>query len=160
MEIIIRPYEEKDEKEFKKSIIDLQNFECDFDPEMLSGEATVDAWFNHILEENRKKDGQIFVAEVDENVVGFISLRIEPKVEEILLPNIKSVFVSDFIVNREFRGKGIGKLLMAKAYEYAKEKNIPYIKLSVFSANTNAKEMYRKLGFEDQSVTMIKKLNY
>ena len=102
----------------------------------------------------------IYVAEVDENPVGFISLRIESKVEEILSPNIKCVFVSDFIVNSEFRGKGIGRLLMAKADEYAKEKNISYIKLSVFSANTNAKEIYNKLGFEDQNVTMIKKLNH
>lgn len=160
MEIIIRQYKERDEKEFKQSIIDLQNFECAFDPEMLSGETTVDAWFNHVIEENKQKDGQIYIAEIDGKAIGFISLRTEPKGEEILLPNIKSVFISDFIVNPEFRGKGIGKLLMAKADEYAKEKNISYIKLSVFSANTNANEMYHKLGFENQSITMLKKLNH
>lgn len=158
MNIIIREYREADEKEFKQSIIDLQNYERAFDPEMLSGEATVDAWFNHVFEENKQKDGQVYVAEANGKAVGFISLRTELKGEEILLPNIKSVFVTDFIVSTDFRGKGVGKLLMAKADEYAKEKNISYIKLDVFLANSNANEIYHKLGFKDESATMIKKI--
>lgn len=158
MEIIIRQYEEKYEKEFKQSIIDLQNYELAFDSEMLSGEATVDAWFQHVLEENKQKEGRIFIAEVDGKAVGFISLRIELKGEQILLPDIKSVLISDFIIHPEFRGKGIGKQLLQKAEEYAKEKNIKYIKLSVFAANTNAKDIYKNLGFKEYSVTMLKRI--
>ncbi len=158
MGIVIRQYKEEDEKEFKQSIIDLQNYECAFDPEMLSGEATVDAWFNHVLEENKQKDGQVFIAEIDGKAIGFISLRIELKGEQILLPNIKSVLISDFIIHPEFRGKGVGKQLLQKADEYAKEKNITYIKLSVFAANTDAKEIYKNLGFKEYSVTMLKKI--
>jgi ribosomal protein S18 acetylase RimI-like enzyme len=158
MNIIIREYRESDEKEFRQSIIDLQNYECAFDPEMLSGEEIVDAWFNYVFEESKKKEGQIYVAEDKGKAVGFISLRIELKGEEILLPNIKSVYVTDFIVSPDFRGKGVGKLLMAKADESAKEKNISYIKLNVFSANSNANEVYHRLGFKDESVTMIKKV--
>ena len=158
MEIVIRQYNEEDEKEFKQSIIDLQNFECAFDPDMLSGETTVDAWFNYILEENKQKDGRIYIAEVDKKAVGFISLRVDAKGEEILLPSIKCIVITDFIINADYRGKGVGKLLLAKADEYAKEKSIAYIKLSVFAANTNARELYKKLGFEDYSVTMLKKI--
>ncbi len=158
MTIIIREYKEQDEKVFKQSIIDLQNYECAFDSEMLSGEETVDAWFNHIVKENQQKDGRIYIAENDGKAIGFISLRIEQKGNEILLPSIESVFITDFIIHPEFRGKGVGKLLLAKADEYAKERNISYIKLSVFAANTNAVELYRKLGFKDYDITFLKKI--
>lgn len=156
MNIIIREYKEQDEKALKQSIIDLQNYECAFDPEMLSGEETVDAWFNHVLEENKQKDGRIYIAENNKKAIGFISLRIEPKGNEILLPSVKSVFITDFIIQKEFRGKGIGKMLLAKADEYAKTKSISYIKLSVFAANTNVVELYHKLGFKDHDITMLK----
>lgn len=156
MNIVIREYKEKDEKAFKQSIIDLQNYECAFDPEMLSGEETVDAWFRHVLEENKEKDGRIYIAENNKKAIGFISLRIESKGDEILLPSIRCVFITDFIIQKEFRGKGVGKLLLAKADEYAKERNIPYVKLSVFSKNSNAVEMYHKLGFIDHDTAMLK----
>lgn len=157
MDIVIREYREEDEGDFRQSIIDLQNYERAFDVEMLSGEEAVEGWFHHVLEENKNKYGRIYVAEVDGRVAGFISLRVEFKGEEILLPNVKSVFVSDFIVKPEFRGRGVGKLLIAKADEYAKERNISYVKLSVFSENS-AKEVYKKLGFRDECVTMIKEV--
>lgn len=51
-------------------------------------------------------------------------------------------------VAEEFRGRGIGKLLMNDLIEYARLNHIKEIKLSVDRANTNAIGMYKSYGFK------------
>lgn len=77
----------------------------------------------------------IFVAE-DRYVVGVLFLQIEN--DELNL---------GVVIDKEFRGIGIGKRLMDKAIEYAKKNNMD-LKLCVYEENKTAINFYRKLGFE------------
>ena len=52
-------------------------------------------------------------------------------------------------VSRDFRGKGIAKLLIEKLIERVKLiSDIEQINLTVISNNANAKTLYEKFGFE------------
>jgi RimJ/RimL family protein N-acetyltransferase len=56
-------------------------------------------------------------------------------------------FLTIFI-GRQWRGKGIGRLLMKELLEWAKQNNmIEKVSLSVFSTNFRAIKLYSKLGF-------------
>lgn len=54
-----------------------------------------------------------------------------------------------FYVNKEFRGKGIGKKLLKQVMDSAHEnENIQKVSLTVVSSQVAAIEMYKKEGFE------------
>jgi len=50
-------------------------------------------------------------------------------------------------VIREYRGRGIGKLLLSKCLEIAKNRDIEIVYLHVFSDNKSAIGLYESMGF-------------
>jgi ribosomal protein S18 acetylase RimI-like enzyme len=56
------------------------------------------------------------------------------------------------------RNQGIGTALANYAEVWAKEEGFEQITLRVFVNNLPAMKLYRKLGFEDESITMTKRL--
>ena len=53
-------------------------------------------------------------------------------------------------VAREWRGKGVGSALLAAAIDWARERGLHKLSLSVFPHNTAAIELYRKHGFVEE----------
>ena len=58
----------------------------------------------------------------------------------------KSLYLDDIYVKKEYRNKGIGKQLINKVIEFAKENNCSRIRWQVLNWNTPAIEFYKKLG--------------
>ena len=56
-------------------------------------------------------------------------------------------YIDDLIVNPEFRGQGIGRTLMDRAIEWAKEKRFPGIMLETQDDNVVACKFYESCGF-------------
>lgn len=76
------------------------------------------------------------VAYSDDEAVGTVRMRyIEPDVAKI----------ERFAVKSKMRGQGIGKLIMQKALEHLKSKNIREV---VLDSQSHAKGFYEKFGFE------------
>jgi len=50
-------------------------------------------------------------------------------------------------VLKAYRGKGLGKQLLEKAIEHAKQNGIEKVELDVFETNTRAIALYEKMGF-------------
>lgn len=57
----------------------------------------------------------------------------------------KSAWIGNFIVSKKYRGKGIGKKLLAEAIEYLDKKGKRQIYLN---ASSNAERLYEKFGFK------------
>lgn len=57
--------------------------------------------------------------------------------------------VHDIVVLKEFRGKGIGRLLLQKIIDIATGKDYCKVTLEVRSDNKNAQGLYNSLGFEE-----------
>lgn len=55
-------------------------------------------------------------------------------------------------VQAEARGKGIGASLLDKAEEWAKEKGLIRLELTVVQENTTARSLYEKAGFSEEGV--------
>ncbi len=58
-----------------------------------------------------------------------------------------------------YRNQGIGTALANYAEEWAKEEGFEQITLRVYVNNTSAMKLYRKFGFEDEQITMTKRLS-
>jgi ribosomal protein S18 acetylase RimI-like enzyme len=53
-------------------------------------------------------------------------------------------------VAREWRGRGVGAALLAAAIEWARERGLHKLSLSVFAHNAAAIALYRKFGFVEE----------
>ncbi len=82
---------------------------------------------------------QAFVAEVDEIVHGFALYYIRYSTWKG-----QRMYLEDFLVNDELRGRGIGKLLFDKLIEEAKEKKYSGIVWQVLDWNEPAINFYKK----------------
>lgn len=62
-------------------------------------------------------------------------------------PN-NSAFIGNVIIDKNYRSKGLGKLLISYMLNMAYDKyNLPEVKISVFSENTRALLLYSGFGF-------------
>ena len=102
-------------------------------------EVTVD--FDH-FEESGFGENPVwwaFVAEIDGNVEGFALYYIRYSTWKG-----QRMYLEDFLVNENFRGKGIGKLLFDKLIEEAKEKKFSGMVWQVLEWNEPAINFYKK----------------
>jgi ribosomal protein S18 acetylase RimI-like enzyme len=93
------------------------------------------------------RDYLVLVAETDGAAVGSLlasSRQVEGR--DGYLP-CRNVFIWYVVTEPAMRGRGIARSLIGAAAEWAAEKEADRIDLSVWSFNTNALELYRKLGF-------------
>ena len=68
------------------------------------------------------------------------------------------IYINAMIIADQYRGKGIGKLLVSELEKYAEENNILAIDVQTASFKTDAIEFYHKLGFVHERVQMRKSL--
>lgn len=90
-------------------------------------------------------DSAFFVAEMQEEVVGFVFCAAE---EDLLDEPAEQIYVQDIMVTENYRGLGIGKSLMKAVFVFAEERNISRINLMVLANNEKAVSFYNKLGFQ------------
>ena len=99
-----------------------------------------------------KNDNGVFVAEVDGEVKGYVFCDV---VEEA---SGKTLYIDDLCVDPSSRRLGIGRMLVNKAKEYAKDKDCNCLLLNVWEFNENALHFYEDYGFLTRSRHMELKL--
>lgn len=70
----------------------------------------------------------------------------------------KVIFIEDLCVEKNYRGKGIGKLIVDKVEKHSRELKVDALELNVWSVNTEGEKFYEKLGLKPKSVRMEKVL--
>ncbi len=129
-------------------------------PESEKGELNKQEWTTHMLEvfENirKRETSKIFVAtDQDQVLLGYLFVG----EGTYWITGQRCGYVYDIFVKQEFRGKGIGALLLEKAEEYSKEKGYSNIRLMVFADNEAATRLYRKMGYRAEAIHMGKALS-
>jgi [ribosomal protein S18]-alanine N-acetyltransferase len=65
---------------------------------------------------------------------------------------VDEAHVTSVAVRPEFRGRGLGELIMLVLLDVAMSKNARWMTLEVRMSNTSAQALYKKLGFRDAGV--------
>jgi ribosomal protein S18 acetylase RimI-like enzyme len=66
--------------------------------------------------------------------------------------------ITDIVVIGEAEGKGVGKALLAKGDEWARERGARWITLNVFESNKHAQRVYEKAGYQKEWIKYLKEL--
>ena len=96
---------------------------------------------------NEKEHSAIFVAVEEGKILGYLIMQGEMKPKRV--SHKVGVAVG---VHSESRGKGVGGSLFEYAHQWAKEKGIHRVELTVISKNEQAYKLYRKLGYETEGI--------
>lgn len=129
--IKISDFKEKDFSSVKNLLID--GFSKNFDNDM-----------NLNFIDNQSNFG--FVAINNETIIGFASIHVIEKL------NRRSCLIEDVVVDKNERGKGIGKLLIEHLINFSKSKSCDKIILNSKESNI---PFYNKLGFVQNEIQMI-----
>ena len=94
------------------------------------------------------------LAIADGDIVGF-SLILERATADIgLLVPCKFAYIQDFVVAEEYRSKGIGSALMEQSKQWAQERNLDCLRLSVLAENKDAQRFYKRHGLREHMINM------
>jgi len=93
-------------------------------------------------------DNYVFVAELDGQIVGTVTLYVKPK---FIREGRYVGRIADVATRDNYEGKGIGRELILAAVEEAKKRGCRKVTLS---SRKEAVEFYKKLGFVEWEVEM------
>jgi ribosomal protein S18 acetylase RimI-like enzyme len=103
----------------------------------------------------KQEDSMVFIAENEHHK--YIGHLIVGQTKGTIT-ELSSGYIYDIFVEQEFRGKGVGKLLLEKAENYCRKKRHSRIALLVPATNDSAIELYSKTGFKPERITMAKEI--
>ena len=89
------------------------------------------------------KNHDAFVAELDGKVIGWIGVE-----QTIMIESDPYCEINGLVIDENFRGKGIGKLLIEKAKQWGREKGNDKLKLRCNVMRTETHLFYQRLGFK------------
>jgi GNAT superfamily N-acetyltransferase len=131
MTLTIRAIEEKDKDQWLK----LWAGYLEFYKSTISPEQTELTW-KRLINNELKMFG--FVAESDEGVIGFTHCLFRPST----WTETDYCYLEDLFVDPNIRGKGVGRALMNKVFELAKEKNSKRVYWTTQEFNQTARVLY------------------
>lgn len=89
-----------------------------------------------------------------DDAIGYAFCRIMEEKGTENLRALKTFYIDDLCVDKQYRGQGIGKKLYGYAIEKAKEFGCYHLTLNVWHLNENAIKFYEKLGMKPLKTTM------
>lgn len=107
-----------------------------------------------VLENCRKllsnTNSHFLVAEIDEVVIGFINFT----TRKTVLHDGPSGLIDELVITKSYRSKGVGKQLISAVIKMCRQLGCCEIEVSTEKVNIEAKEFYRKCGFEERGVLL------
>ncbi|ROI00435.1 GNAT family N-acetyltransferase [Chryseobacterium daecheongense] len=107
-------------------------------------ESDIPAAENFLKERIEKKDSEIFVAENEDKLVGFVQLY--PLFSSTRMK--RYWLLNDLYVNENYRGKGFSKELIEEAKELCRSTNACGVLLETGKSNDIGNQLYPSCGFE------------
>jgi len=95
----------------------------------------------HVDEDVKEQAAGIFVAEVDGEILGYISTRLDPEAGKGRIPNLA--------VAASARGQGIGRKLIGHALDYFRTEGMGVAVIETMASNPIGQSLYPSCGFEE-----------
>ena len=155
-------YEDKYLEDVKDLLVELEEYILTIDkdeldqlhPEYRDKMAILD------LEEVNENDGKCYLAIEDDKAIGLIMgiIREYDEYDYLDYKCPKTGEITELIISKNIRSKGIGQQLMHTMEEYFRSVGCEYVTIDVFAYNELAKNFYRKQGYHSRMSIDIKKL--
>ena len=157
--MMIIDYTELYKEDVKNLLLELQEHIHSVDPEgyNIVGPDYREMAFLDTMEDVNKYDGKIMLYIEDNQVLGMVIGIINNEVEETYnFRAPKRGRISELVVKKDVRSKGIGSILLKKMEEYLHSVGCESILIGCFAYNSEAVEFYERNGYHNRMLDMIK----
>lgn len=96
----------------------------------------------------------VFVAVLDQKVVGYAFCIFQQHLSHNILTDIKTLYIDDLCVDENIRGQHIGKSIYEYVLKFAKKSGCYNVTLNVWTLNDDAMKFYEKCGLKPQKIGM------
>lgn len=155
-------YEDKYLEDVKDLLVELEEYILTIDKDNLDQihseyrdkMATLD------LEEVKDNNGKCYIAVENNKAIGVIMgiVRKYDKYDYLDYKCPKCGDITELVISKNVRSKGIGQQLITRMEEYFKSVGCEYVIVDVFAYNETAINFYNKKGYHARMYTNIKKL--
>ena len=152
---MIRLANEKDIEQINNLLFQVHKVHSDARPDLFKAGSKkyTDEELKEIIKDKEKP---IFVYEIDEKIEGYAFCILINHNNENSLCDYNSMYIDDLCVDKNCRGKGIGKKLFDYVLEYAKKLGCYNLTLNVWEGNDSAMQFYKNIGLKIQKIGMEK----
>jgi ribosomal protein S18 acetylase RimI-like enzyme len=154
---VIRECQPAEMPQVEACFVELQDFLHALEPNVLEGKAAK-KYFDFMRSRCAETSGKVFVAEEEQQVVGFVCVWGKVPSEELDEEPGEYAFISDLVVLPAYRRQRVGQALLERAEEYARSLGVKKIQLEVLANNTGALKLYTNDGFRAYHLLMTKDL--
>lgn len=144
----IRFANKKDVPLLKNYLIEMWLMHADYEPEYLNRgyieKSLVEKYLAPCFIKLPKS--YILIAEDNSKIIGFLKVDIT-KIEKFF-SSFKILYLDDLYILKEYRKKGIAKLLMSEAENMAKEKKLKIMKARIYSFNKPSQNLFSLFSFK------------
>lgn len=157
----IRTAEPQDRLVLVKLMELLQDVESELHPNRPSGSKIGNGHFAYLEEIVKKQDGQIYVAQSKEGIIGFVVCFVEELDEgdlHIVDQERKYGYISDLYVLATMRERGVGAALMKAAEEHFLDLKLEVVRVGLLCSNERAAKFYHKAGYQPYEIVYEKRL--
>ena len=160
MEII--EYNEKYKEDCKDLLVELEEYIVSIDEDHLDkvGKDYRELMLDIDLKEVEENEGKCYIAIENDKAIGLIMGLVVKYEEEDYLDYKcpRKGRITELIVTKNTRSKGVGKNLLIIMEEYLKNIGCEYINIEVFAYNKHAIDFYTKGNYHSRCIDMIKKV--
>ncbi|GAA6622650.1 GNAT family N-acetyltransferase [Scytonema sp. NUACC26] len=157
----IRSAESQDRPVLVKLMELLQDTESELHPNRPSGSQIGNEHFAYLEEIVKKQNGQIYVAQSKESIIGFVVCFVEELDEgdlHIVERERKYGYISDLYVLETMREGGVGAALMKAAENWFLDLELEVVRVGLLCSNEKAAKFYRKAGYQPYEIVYEKRL--
>lgn len=154
-------YSEIYRDDVKRLLRELQEYIVELDPYKfnLIEDGYEEQCFKIDYNEVKENNGIIYLAIENSNVVGLVMGVVKkPVLEYDYERKYNMGEVTELIVTKNVRSKGVGKKLIDKIEKYFKENCCKTVNIDVFGYNEMAKKFYFKNGYHTRMMTVSKEI--
>jgi GNAT superfamily N-acetyltransferase len=165
--IVIRPARASDAADLARNWIEVAKHYVELDPGAFRVPSTdgLVEFFEESLKRPRPDDSVWLVAEVDGEVVGDVSARLERPAEDAERQVLRylgevRVYVAALGVVQAYRRRGVGTRLMGAIEQWARESGAVCVMLDTYAASPLSVPFYeRGMGYRRRSIVFVKRLD-
>lgn len=103
-----------------------------------------------------KKNGFVEVVEYNDKIIGYLVGGLSERLSH--RKKAKYAELENMIIEKKFRGKGIGRKLTKNFIAWCKKNKVDYVSVTASTGNKQAIGLYKKSGFKDYDTILEIKL--
>jgi ribosomal protein S18 acetylase RimI-like enzyme len=148
--------------EDRDAVIDLiyalNLFEADLTGDRKRNRAGAVAYYGDLMHRLSQRNGRVVLAEAGGVVVAGMGFSLDEDAAYIADDVRHHGTVTDLIVAEDWRGRGVGRMLLREAERLTREAGFKRLTIGVLATNEAAERTYRAFGFEPYVSILVKSL--